>query len=99
MPLFHCESCVELPIASCRIEQRGYSRPVENLDPKKQMRLDELMTKNTEGALSIAERRELVALVRCAEKLMLENARALAAATHAGRRRQRRHVTGHKAAA
>lgn len=61
---------------------------MENFDPKKQARLDELMARNTEGALSSAERTELVTLVRAAEKLMLENARALRARSE--KRRLRR---------
>jgi hypothetical protein len=50
---------------------------VQKFDPKKQRRLDLLMDKNNEGELTSAERSELVTLVRAAEKLMLENARAL----------------------
>ena len=57
------------------------------------------MGKNNEGTLSGAERTELVALVRCAEKLMLENARALAGRMHARRRRERRTISRHKVAA
>lgn len=40
-------------------------------------RLGELMDKNTEGALSVAERRELEALVEISEELSLVRAEAL----------------------
>ena len=43
-----------------------------------QVRLDELMSKNTEGTLDDAERRELDQLGRMVEDLSLENARLLA---------------------
>ncbi|HWB06810.1 MAG TPA: hypothetical protein VG796_27545 [Verrucomicrobiales bacterium] len=54
------------------------------IDNKTQERLDDLMTRNTEGKLSASERRELETLVDKVERLSLENARLLA--------RQARHV-------
>jgi hypothetical protein len=51
---------------------------LQRIDAAAQARLDELMDKNTDGALTVAERRELDKLGRLAEKLSLENARLLA---------------------
>ena len=57
---------------------------LQRVDAHTQARLDELMGKNTEGALSAAERREFEKLGRLVEKLSLENARLLAAHGAAG---------------
>ncbi|MBW3599794.1 MAG: hypothetical protein KY475_21305 [Planctomycetes bacterium] len=43
----------------------------------KQRRLDELLEKNSEGAITAAEKKKLETLVREAEQLMVENARRL----------------------
>jgi hypothetical protein len=51
---------------------------LQRIDTVTQARLDDLMSKNTEGTLSVAERRELDKLGRLVEKLSLENARLLA---------------------
>lgn len=51
---------------------------LQRIDARTQARLDELMTRNTEGTLGGAERRELEKLGRTVEKLSLENARLLA---------------------
>lgn len=48
------------------------------LDAATQDRLDDLMGRNTEGKLTVKERRELERLVEEAEQLSLENARLLA---------------------
>lgn len=45
----------------------------------KQRRLDELLSKNSEGCITDAERRRLTSLVDEAERLMVENAKRLAA--------------------
>ena len=59
---------------------------LHRIDAKTQARLDELMTKNTEGALTAAERKELTNLGETVERLSLENARMLAAHAESGRR-------------
>ncbi|MCI0380835.1 MAG: hypothetical protein L0215_24905 [Gemmataceae bacterium] len=51
---------------------------LRQIAPRKQKRLDTLMTKNNDGKLSSAEKRELRVLVREAEEIMLDNARRLA---------------------
>ena len=51
---------------------------LQRIDADTQVRLDELMGKNTEGTLDAVERRELDKLGRLVEKLSLENARLLA---------------------
>lgn len=51
---------------------------LHRIDEKTQRRLDELMTRNTEGKLSAAERRELAELGAHVESLSLANARLLA---------------------
>ena len=48
------------------------------MDAVTQDRLDELMGRNTEGKLTLKERRELERLVEEAERLSLDNARLLA---------------------
>lgn len=56
----------------------GQPPRLQRVEAATQGRLDELMGKNTEGALDAAERRELDKLGRLVEKLSLENARLLA---------------------
>lgn len=51
---------------------------LHRIDEKTQRRLDALMTRNTEGKLTAAERRELAELGDEVEKLSLANARILA---------------------
>ena len=51
---------------------------LRRLPAAKQKRLDSLMGRSNEGALTKAERQELQALVREAEEIMLDNARRLA---------------------
>lgn len=66
-----------------------WEKPVPKLhriDPKTQARLDELMSKNTEGQLTPAERRELSALGAKVERLSIENARMLAEQAGGGKR-------------
>ena len=50
---------------------------LSRLDVKTQARLDALMSKNNEGQLTAAERREFVALAEQAHRMSLENARTL----------------------
>lgn len=59
---------------------------LHRIDPKTQARLDELMEKNTEGALTVAEKKELATLGETVERLSLENAKMLAAHAETGRR-------------
>ena len=56
----------------------GQPSRLQRIDADTQVRLDELMGKNTEGTLDAVERRELDKLGRLVEKLSLENARLLA---------------------
>ena len=51
---------------------------LRRISAETQVRLDELMSKNTEGNLTTTERRELERLGRQVEKLSLENAHLLA---------------------
>ena len=51
---------------------------LRRINAETQARLDELMSKNTEGNLTTTERRELERLGRQVEKLSLENAHLLA---------------------
>lgn len=60
---------------------------LQRLDAPVQKRLDELMSKNNEGALSAAERKELSGLADQAHQLTLANARILAQQRRAGRSR------------
>jgi hypothetical protein len=66
-----------------------WERPTPKLhriDAKTQSRLDQLMTKNTEGKLTTAEKKELATLGETVERLSLENARMLATHAETGRR-------------
>lgn len=66
-----------------------WERPKQKLhriDAKTQSRLDELMTKNTEGTLTAAEKKELASLGETVERLSLENAKMLAAHADTDRR-------------
>ena len=51
---------------------------VQKLSAAKRRRLDELLNKNSEGAITDQERRTLETLVGEAEQLMVENAQRLA---------------------
>ena len=62
---------------------------LHQLDGKSQARLDALMTKNNEGLLTAAERKEFDALADRAHKMSMENARTLLA--------ERRRVGKHNA--
>jgi len=77
-----CQVC-QVPLSELITFERSRQR-LRRLSAANQKRLDTLMTKNNEGILTAAERGELKELVREAETLTLENARALA--------RQRRHL-------
>lgn len=66
---------------------------LQRIDAATQARLDELMSKNTEGTLDAAERRELDRLGRLVEKLSLENARLLASHGSAANGATRRRAT------
>lgn len=55
---------------------------LRQLGTKKQKRLVALMARNNEGKLASAEKRELRALVRQTEEIMLDNARRLARRPH-----------------
>ncbi len=57
---------------------------LRRLDAKSQARLDVLMSKNNEGALHSAERKEFDALADHAHKISMENARTLLAEPPAG---------------
>lgn len=54
---------------------------LQRIDEATQARLDELMERNTEGKLKVAERREFERLGELVEKLSLENASLLARQT------------------
>ena len=54
---------------------------LRRINTETQVRLDELMSKNTENSLTTTERRELEKLGRQVEKLSLENAHLLASHT------------------
>ena len=64
------------------------SPKLHKIDARTQTRLDVLMGKNNEGAITAAERKELANLGETMERLSLENARLLA--RHAGPRRRER---------
>lgn len=53
-------------------------RKLHRIDGKTQKRLDELMTRNTEGELTAKERKELEELGELVERLSFENAQLLA---------------------
>lgn len=74
-----------------------FQRPVaqlQRLEPKKQARLDELMSKNNEGKLTTAEKRQFEALADEAHRVSIENARMLL-----GERRRRQAADQTKAPA
>jgi hypothetical protein len=52
---------------------------LKKLPTAKQQRMDDLLERNREGAITTAERAKLQRLVREAEQLMVENAKRLAA--------------------
>lgn len=52
---------------------------LKKLPTAKQLRMDDLLERNREGAITAAERTKLQVLVREAEQLMVENAGRLAA--------------------
>ena len=52
---------------------------LHRLDPKMQVRLDALMSKSNEGQLTVAERKEFLALADQAHRVSMENARTLLA--------------------
>lgn len=52
---------------------------LQRLDGKAQARLDALMSKNNEGPISAAERKEFLALADQAHRISMENARTLIA--------------------
>lgn len=71
--------CEELKVGLDDVISWDPPRPqLQRLDEKTQERLNELMDKNTEGALTAAEKRELEKLGAYAERLSLENAKTLA---------------------
>lgn len=51
---------------------------IKRFSPAKQRRLDQLLDKNAEGAISAKEKEKLEALVAEAERLTIENAQRLA---------------------
>jgi hypothetical protein len=60
----------------------SFQRPkaqLRRLDAKTQARLDSLMSKNNEGQLMAAERKEFSALADRAHQISMENARTLVA--------------------
>jgi DNA-binding Xre family transcriptional regulator len=59
---------------------------LHRIDEKTQKRLDELMTRNTEGKLTARERKELEELGEAVERLSFENAQLLARHNGAPRR-------------
>jgi DNA-binding Xre family transcriptional regulator len=67
---------------------------LSRLDAKTQARLDVLMSKNNEGQLTAAERKEFVALADQAHRMSIENARTLLAE----RQRTGKHVAASKKA-
>lgn len=64
------------------------SPKLHKIDAATQARLDELMGKNNEGSITVAERKELSTLGEMVERLSLENARLLS--RHAGPRSRER---------
>lgn len=52
---------------------------LNRLDAKSEARLDVLMSRNNEGLLTVAERKEFVALAEQAHRISIENARTLLA--------------------
>ena len=75
--------------ADKRTRSRATSKPLavvlvalEQFAASEQLRLDELLARNSEGLLSQREREELRALVDRYEQIMLANSEALLRATH-----------------
>ena len=66
---------------------------LHRIDEKTQKRLDELMTRNTEGELTARERKELEELGNLVERLSFENAQLLARHNGASRGASRRPAT------
>jgi hypothetical protein len=80
--------CDELNIGVEEVIAWEPSKPeLHRIDDKTQQRLSFLMARNNEGKLTAAEARELADLGNYAEKLSLENARILADAAAAAKRR------------
>lgn len=75
-----CQVCA-VPLSEWIIFEPDDGR-LRSLDPSKQVRLDLLMTKNSAGQMTEAERNELQKLVREAEEITLANARLLAEQSH-----------------
>jgi hypothetical protein len=73
---------LEMPLSELIVFEKPHGK-LRRLAATKQKRLDILMAKNNDGALTTAEQQELRALVREAEEITLDNARTLA-----GQRRQ-----------
>jgi hypothetical protein len=67
----------DLPLSEL-IAFEAPKRKLRRLSAAKQKRLDALMDQNNEGRLTNSEQRELAALVRDAEEVLLDNARQLA---------------------
>ncbi len=83
--------CRELNVGLGELISFNPPRPkLQRINPKMQRRLDELMTRNTEGKLNARERKELEHLGHQAEQLSLENARLLA--RHNGNSRSGTHT-------
>jgi len=81
--------CEELNIGVADVIAWEPSKPeLHRIDEKTQQRLSFLMGKSNEGQLSDAEATELAELGDHAEKLSLENARILADASAAAKRRK-----------
>jgi hypothetical protein len=71
--------CDELAVPLERLIQLNAPAPVlSRIDSATQDRLDELLSRNSEGTLAAKERRELEGLVERVEQMSLENARLLA---------------------
>jgi DNA-binding Xre family transcriptional regulator len=82
--------CEELNIDVGDVIAWEPSKPeLHRIDEKTQERLSFLMGRNNEGELTAAQARELAELGDYAEKLSLENARILADAAAAAKRRNR----------
>ena len=78
--------CEELGVALQQLISLGPPpAKLARIDSAVQDRLDELMSRNTEGKLTAKERRELEVLVDQVERLSLENARLLSRQTRAAK--------------
>lgn len=71
-----CQTC-RIPLSEL-ITFEAPSFKLYRISAAKQKRLDQLMTKNNDGLLNPAEKKEFRALVKEAEELTLANARMLA---------------------